>query len=47
LARGRRATFDPAVMRCYPISSRNNHVANDDAECAALVEVAQDQARLL
>jgi len=38
-------SFDPAVMRCYPISSRNNHVANDDAECAALVEVAQDQAR--
>jgi putative SOS response-associated peptidase YedK len=38
--------FDAAAMRCYPISSRINHVANDDAECSAPVEVVQEQARL-
>lgn len=33
-------------MRCYPVSARVNGVANDDAECAAPAEVAQEQARL-
>ena len=31
------------LMRCYPISTRINHVANDDEECSALVGVAQVQ----
>ena len=31
------------LMRCYPISTRINHVANDDEECSAPVELAQIQ----
>jgi putative SOS response-associated peptidase YedK len=38
--------YDAAAMRCYAVSARINHVANDDAECAVPVEVAQAQARL-
>jgi putative SOS response-associated peptidase YedK len=38
--------FDARLMRCYPISTRINHVANDDAECSALVELTQTQAGL-
>ena len=38
--------FDARLMRCYPVSTRINHVANDDEECSALVELAQTQARL-
>jgi len=26
--------YDARMMRCYPVSGRVNHVANDDAECA-------------
>jgi putative SOS response-associated peptidase YedK len=26
--------FDARLMRCYPVSTRINHVANDDAECS-------------
>jgi putative SOS response-associated peptidase YedK len=33
--------YDAEAMRCYAVSSRINHVANDDAECAAPVEVAE------
>jgi len=35
--------FDARLMRCYPISTRINHVANDDAECSRPVEIMQDQ----
>ena len=38
--------YDPRVMRCYPVSTRVNHVANDDAECSTPVEPAQIQDRL-
>lgn len=38
--------FDADAMRFYAVSSRVSNVANDDAECAAAVEVAQKQARL-
>ena len=38
--------FDARLMRCYPVSSRVNHVANDDAECSKPVELAQSQACL-
>ena len=34
------------LMRCYPVSTRINHVANDDADCSAPVELAQIQDRL-
>jgi putative SOS response-associated peptidase YedK len=35
--------FEARLMRCYPVSTRVNHVANDDEECAAPVELAQIQ----
>ena len=38
--------YDARPMRCYPISTRINHVANDDEECSAPVELAQIQDRL-
>ncbi len=31
--------YDTKMMPCYPVSSRVNHVANDDAECAKPVEL--------
>jgi putative SOS response-associated peptidase YedK len=38
--------YDARLMRCYPISTRINHVMNDDAECSAPVELAEVQTRL-
>jgi putative SOS response-associated peptidase YedK len=38
--------FDPQLMRCYPVSSRVNHVVNDDEECFLPIEAAQSQDRL-
>jgi len=38
--------YDAQLMRCYPISTRINHVANDDKDCSAPVELTQAQARL-
>jgi putative SOS response-associated peptidase YedK len=38
--------YDARLMRCYPISSRINNVANDDEACSAPVELAQIQDRL-
>ena len=38
--------YDARLMRCYPVSTRINHVANDDEECSARVELAQIQNRL-
>jgi putative SOS response-associated peptidase YedK len=38
--------YDARRMRCYPISSRINHVANDDEECAAPAQVVEVQSRL-
>jgi putative SOS response-associated peptidase YedK len=38
--------FDARLMRCYPISTRINHVANDDEECSRPVEDAPIQNRL-
>jgi putative SOS response-associated peptidase YedK len=38
--------YDARVMRCYPISKRINHAANDDEECSAPVELAQVPNRL-
>jgi hypothetical protein len=31
------------LMRCYPVSTRINHVANDDEECSRPMEVAKVQ----
>ena len=38
--------YDARLMRCYPVSTQTNHVANDDAACSAPVELAQLQDRL-
>jgi putative SOS response-associated peptidase YedK len=38
--------FDARLMRCYPVSTRINHVANDDEACSAPVELAQIQNQL-
>jgi putative SOS response-associated peptidase YedK len=38
---------DARLMRCYPIRTRINRVANDDEECYAPVELAQIQDRLV
>jgi putative SOS response-associated peptidase YedK len=35
--------YDSRLMRCYPVSSRVNHVANDDEACSAPAESAQIQ----
>jgi len=38
--------YDAKSMRSYPVSSRVNHVANDDEECSRPVEIANKQNRL-
>jgi putative SOS response-associated peptidase YedK len=38
--------YDARLMRCFPVSTRINHVANDDVDCCAPVELAQIQSRL-
>jgi putative SOS response-associated peptidase YedK len=35
--------YDARLMRSYPISTRINHVANDDEECSRHVERVQAQ----
>lgn len=34
------------LMRCFPVSNRVNHVANDDEECSKTVQPQQTQERL-
>ena len=38
--------YDARLMRCYPVGTRINHVANDDEECSNPMEIAQIQNRL-
>jgi putative SOS response-associated peptidase YedK len=38
--------YDARTMRCYPVSTRINSVANDDEECSQPVELAETQNRL-
>lgn len=38
--------FDARLMRCYPVSTRINHVAKEDEECSRRVEVIETQDRL-
>lgn len=38
--------FDARLMRCYPVSTRINHVADDDEECSRPVERGQVQTQL-
>jgi len=37
--------YDARLMRGFPVSTRVNHVANDDEECSAPVELAEVQDR--
>jgi hypothetical protein len=38
--------YNARMMRCYPVSTRINHVVNDDEECSAAMEVVQTQNEL-
>jgi putative SOS response-associated peptidase YedK len=38
--------YNARLMRCYPVCSRVNHVANDDEECSRPVVIADTQDRL-
>ena len=33
--------YDAGLMRCYPVSTRINHVGNDDEQCSRPVEIAE------
>jgi putative SOS response-associated peptidase YedK len=33
--------YDPRLMRCFPVSTRINHVANDDEECSRPAKVTE------
>jgi putative SOS response-associated peptidase YedK len=35
--------YDTRLMRCYPVSTRINHVANDDADCSTPTQVTPTQ----
>jgi putative SOS response-associated peptidase YedK len=37
---------DVRLMRCYPVSTRINHVANDDPACSVPLELDQIQSGL-
>jgi putative SOS response-associated peptidase YedK len=38
--------FDARLMKCYPVSTRINQVANDDEACSAPVELTEIQTGL-
>jgi len=38
--------YDARLTRCYPVSTRINHVANDDEECSRPVELVHSQDQL-
>jgi putative SOS response-associated peptidase YedK len=38
--------FDARLMKCYPVSTRINQVANDDEACSAPVELTETQTEL-
>jgi len=39
-------SYDASRMQLYPVSSRVNHVTNDDEECSRRVEITEAQNRL-
>ena len=39
--------YDSRLMRCYQVSARINHAANDDAECGKPVELESPPQRRL
>lgn len=38
--------YDSKFMRCYPVSTRINHVANDDEDCSRPAELVDTEDRL-
>ena len=38
--------YDARLMRSYPVSTRLNHVAQDDEECSRRTEVSEAQSPL-
>jgi len=38
-------SYDARLKRCYPVSTKINHPANDDAECAKPLEIEAPPAR--
>src|SRR5215471_14042621 len=38
--------YDSRLMKSYPVSTRINHVANDDEECSRRIEITEAQNRL-
>ena len=34
---------DARLMRCFPVSTRINHVVNDDEECSRPIEIVETQ----
>ena len=38
--------YDASQMRCYPVSARINHTANDDEECSRRIELGEHQPTL-
>jgi putative SOS response-associated peptidase YedK len=38
--------YDASQMRCFAVSSRVNHVANDDEDCSRPVVIVHTQNRL-
>jgi putative SOS response-associated peptidase YedK len=38
--------YDARLMRSHPVSTRLNHVANDDEECSVAVDIAMPQSDL-
>jgi putative SOS response-associated peptidase YedK len=38
--------YDAGLMRSYPVSTRINHVANDDADCSRRLELSDTQNQL-
>lgn len=38
--------YDSRLMHCFPVSSRVNHVGNDDEECSRAIQLAEHQSHL-
>jgi putative SOS response-associated peptidase YedK len=38
--------YDARWMRSFPVSNRINHVANDDSECSAPIQLTETQSRM-
>jgi hypothetical protein len=39
--------FDARLMRCYPVTTRINYVANDDEACSAPMDARESKSSFL